>query len=114
MPPVTPAPTPVLDHLLQWSDRLPSEFPRHAPPCDALGDSAADRVLAAAFRSLALEPSEGRRLVHISTLVKIHSRRVQGALNARPDRYPELRPWLTMVLVLSSWDLSLQFARVPS
>lgn len=111
MPPVTPALTPILDHLLQWQDRSPSEFPS-VPPCDALGDSAADRVLAAAFRSVALDADRSHAEVHLSDLVKLHTDRVSGVLNARPDRRDELRTWLKMILVLSSWFMALHNERV--
>lgn len=111
MPPVTPAPTPVLDHLLQWSDRHPSEFPS-VPPCDALGDPSADRVLAAVFKATALDPDPVHQLVHLSDMIKLHTGRTSGVLNARPDRYEELRTWLRMILVLSSWFMALHPAGV--
>lgn len=107
MPPVTPAPTPVLGLIALWSDRHPSEFPSAAPPCDALGDPSADRVLAAVFKATALDPDPVHQLVHLSDMVKLHTNRVNGALLAKPERYAELRTWLRMILVLSSWFMAL-------
>lgn len=107
MPPVTPAPTPVLGLIALWSDRHPSEFPSAAPPCDALGDPSADRVLAAVFQSMALEPDEVKRSVHVSKIALIHTHRLGGILNAKPSRRDELRPWFDMILVLSRWNRAL-------
>lgn len=112
--PNTPSPTPVLGLLSLWADRHPVEFPSAIPPCDALGDSAADRVLAAVFQSLALDSDEVHRLVHLSALIKLHVDRTNGALLARPDRYDELRTWLRMILVLSSWFMALHSERVSA
>lgn len=114
MPPVTPAPTPVLDHLLQWSDRHPSEFSIHAPPCDVIGNSAADRVLAAVFRSAALEPDDSRRSVYVSKIALIHARRLRGTLNAKPERREELRAYWDMILVLASWNRAILDARASA
>lgn len=111
MPPVTPAPTPVLGLIALWSDRHPSEFPSAAPPCDALGDPSADRVLAAVFQSAALEPDDDRRSVHVSRITMIHTRRLRGALNARPEREDELRSYWDMIQVLASWNRVLLDAR---
>lgn len=111
MPPVTPAPTPVLGLISLWSDRHPSEFPS-APPCDALGDPSADRVLAAAFQSVALDSDRLNAELHLSNLVKLHTDRVVGTLNAHPERRVELTLWLRMILVLSSWFMALHNERV--
>lgn len=109
MPPVTPAPTPILDHLSQWQDRPPSEFPS-APPCDALGDLSADRVLAAAFRSIA-GLSDGDRVIHLAKLVLIHTKAARAALLARSERKPELQAYLAMIQVLARWSSAINSAR---
>lgn len=112
MPPATPAPTPVLGLMSLWSDRHPTEFSILAPPCDAIGNSAADRVLAAVFQSAALEPNDERRSVHISRIALIHARRLRGTLNAKPERREELRAYWDMILVLASWNRAILEARV--
>lgn len=114
MPPVTPAPTPVLGLMSLWSGRHPTEFSIHAPPCDAIGNSAADRVLAAVFKATALDPDPVHQLVHLSDIIKIHTDRTKGALLAKPDRYEELRTWLMMILVLSSWFMALHNERISA
>lgn len=109
-----PTPTPVVGLLALWSGRHPTEFPSDAPPCDRIGDSASDRVLAAAFQSLALDTDEVHRLVSLSRLIKLHTDRTNGALLAQPQRYDELRQWLRMILVLSTWFMALHNARVEA
>ncbi|KQU96475.1 hypothetical protein [Devosia sp. Root105] len=110
MPPVTPAPTPVLGLIALWSDRHPSEFPSAAPPCDALGDPSADRVLAAAFKSIA-DLSDGDRVIHLAKLVLIHTKAARAALLARSERKPELQAYLAMIQVLARWSSAINAAR---
>ena len=114
MPPVTPAPTPVLGLIALWSDRHPTEFSIHAPPCDAIGDSAADRVLAAVFQAAALEPDDERRSVHISRIAMIHARRLRGLLNAKPERREELRGYWDMIQTLARWNRAILDARAQA
>lgn len=96
----------ILPALLQWQGRELSEFPSHAPPCDALGNPAADMVLAAAFISIALMP-ENKRVAHLQRLIKIHFTRWRGAVIAKPNRMAELAPHLRMTRVMRAWSLAI-------
>lgn len=98
----------ILSALPRWQDRDPSEFPSHAPPCDALGNPAADMVLAAAFLSIARMPDPAKRVAHLQRLIKIHFTRWRGMTIARPARYDELLPHLKMTKVLRRWSLAIE------
>jgi len=105
---------PVLDAIAQWRDRPLSEFPSASPPCDALGDSSADRVLAAVFQTIATDRDGLHRLLYLNDLIQLHTKRVVVAITAQPKRLDELRPWLLMIATLTRWFVALYGVRVTS
>ncbi len=110
VPPLTADQTVFLAALAAWSGRPFDEFPSAAPPCNALGAPAEDRILAAIFVGIASIDTPDMvalRLDRLHELGKIHERHYLLALAGDHGAATALADYRAMIDVIRSWFLSL-------